>query len=248
MVGATTPTYDGCSGADLARRLDVPGVELLESVPSTMDVAHRLAASGAPAGTLVLTDRQTAGRGRNGRTWESVPGGGLTLTLVERPTDGGALAVLALRLGLAAARVLDRFAGQPVRLKWPNDLLCAGGKLGGILVEARWRDQRPEWVAIGLGVNVRAPGAGTAGLAPGARRVEILAELVPALRAAAAATGELTAREVEAWDTRDWARGRRIVEPVAGIVQGISTRGALLVAAPAGIVSCASGSLVTAES
>jgi BirA family biotin operon repressor/biotin-[acetyl-CoA-carboxylase] ligase len=240
--------YDGRSAGELARACGVPAVALYDSVASTMDVAHELAASGAPAGTVVLTDRQTAGRGRSGRTWHSAPGDSITLTLVERPVDPAALRVLSLRLGLAAAPVLDHWTAGPVRLKWPNDLMVGEEKLGGVLVEARWRDQQPEWVAIGVGVNVRRPPLpGTAGLAPGAGRVEILAGLVPALRAAAAAAGALGARELGAFEARDWARGRRIVEPAAGLVHGISSGGALLVSTATGIVSCASGSLVPAE-
>ena len=62
-----------------------------------------------------------------------------------------------MRVGLAAAEALDRFASEPIRLKWPNDLYVDQGKVAGVLVEARWREQAVEWVAIGLGVNVKAP-------------------------------------------------------------------------------------------
>jgi BirA family biotin operon repressor/biotin-[acetyl-CoA-carboxylase] ligase len=97
-------------------------VELLESTTSTLDVAHRLAADSAPAGTLVIANEQTSGRGRGGKEWQSPPGAGLWLTLVERPVDTSGLGVLSLRVGLAAAEALDRFATEPIRLKWPNDL------------------------------------------------------------------------------------------------------------------------------
>jgi BirA family biotin operon repressor/biotin-[acetyl-CoA-carboxylase] ligase len=175
--------------------LDLPRVELLESTTSTMDVAHRLAAAGAPAGTLVLANEQTAGRGRGGKSWQSSSEAGLWLTLIERPADTSGLDVLSIRVGIAAAESLDRFAAEPIRLKWPNDLYLDQGKLAGILVEARWREQSVEWIAIGVGLNVRPPEslANAAGLEPGTARVDVLAELIPALRSAAgiSATGEL---------------------------------------------------------
>lgn len=209
-----------------------------------MDAAHELAGQGAPAGTLVLTDRQTAGRGRAGRTWMSAPGQSITMTLIERPADADAVGVLSLRLGLCAARVLDRHADRAVQLKWPNDLMLGPGKLGGILVEARWRSQSVEWVAIGIGVNLAAPGPGTAGLLPGTTRTELLGELLPALRAGATAVGGLTAKELAEYTSRDWARGRQASEPVAGVVRGPSPSGALIIDTANGPVECTAGSLV----
>lgn len=241
MSAATT---DG--GAELARRLDLPRVAWQVSVASTMDEAHALAAGGAPAGTLVLADMQTHGRGRGGKHWSSRPGAGLWMTLIERPFDASGLDVLSLRVGLRAAQVLDRFAPSAVQLKWPNDLMLAEGKLGGILVEARWREQRPEWVAIGIGVNLALPDGvpQAASLGAGASRDEVLAELVPAIRGAAAARGALTPRELQAFAGRDWARDRRVVAPATGTVAGISPAGAALIVTSQGVVSCTSGSLV----
>ena len=226
--------------------LELPRVELLESTTSTLDVAHRLAARGAPAGTLVIANEQTAGRGRGGKSWQSSPGAGLWLTLIERPSDTSGLGVLSLRVGLAAAEALDRFAPEPIRLKWPNDLYIDQGKLGGILVEARWREQAVEWVAIGLGVNVQAPkNVETAtGLEPGTDRLDVLGELVPAVLAAARATGPLQADEMEKFDARDLARGRRCVEPAVGRVAGITPTGELLVALADSVAPFRSGSLV----
>ena len=149
--------YDGVNAATLERRLGLSRLAVFAEVPSTLDVAHALAADGAAAGTLVVADQQTAGRGRCGRSWSSQPGLGVWLTLVERPADATALEVLSLRLGLRAARALEPLAGRPVQVKWPNDVYVDGGKLAGILVEARWRDQQVDWVAIGMGVNVQAP-------------------------------------------------------------------------------------------
>lgn len=226
--------------------LDLPRVELFESTRSTLDVAHRIAEGGAPAGTLVLADQQTAGRGRGGKSWASERGAGLWLTLIERPREASGLGVLSLRVGLAVAEALDRFAQEPIRLKWPNDLFIDQGKLAGILVEARWRQQSLEWVAIGLGVNVRAPQGveRAAALDVGAERLEVLAELMPALRAAAATTGPLDPHELDEFNARDLARGRRCSEPALGRVAGITPAGELLIALADSIVPFRSGSLV----
>ena len=151
-----------------------------------------------------------------------------------------------MRVGLAAAAALDRFAPEPIRLKWPNDLYIDRGKLGGILVEARWREQAVEWVAIGLGVNVAAPPDmhTAAGLEPGTDRLDVLGDLVPAVHAAARSTGPLDASEMEEFDARDLARGQRCIEPAVGRVAGISPTGELLVALADSVASFRSGSLV----
>jgi BirA family transcriptional regulator, biotin operon repressor / biotin---[acetyl-CoA-carboxylase] ligase len=238
--------YDGHSSEALASLLGLPSVAAYASVASTMDEAHALAESGAAAGTLVLADAQSQGRGRGGRPWTSLPGSGIWLTLVERPSDAAAIGVLSLRLGLRAARVLDRFAGESVRLKWPNDLMLRDRKLAGILVEARWRDRRPEWAAIGFGLNLTAPPgvSGAASLGVGTSRLAVLAELVPALRAGASARGLLDARELASFAERDWARGRIARSPRAGRVSGVSADGALLLETESGIEAVSSGSLV----
>lgn len=240
--------YDGWDGAALARLLDVPRVVVFDSTESTMDDAHGLATLDAPSGSVVLTDRQTAGRGRNGRRWASASGQGIWMTVIERPNDPSAVDVLSLRLGLRVARALDRFAASPVRVKWPNDLYVGAGKLAGILVEARWRAGRIDWVAIGLGVNVREPAdvANAASLGPGADRVDVLTELVPAVRAASAARGPLTTAELEEFATRDFAAGRTCIDPTPGQVRGITPLGELLVDTVAGLRTFRDGSLTLA--
>jgi BirA family biotin operon repressor/biotin-[acetyl-CoA-carboxylase] ligase len=241
--------YDGLTAAELAELAGVPRVSLHERTTSVLDVAHALAAAGTEAGTLVLADEQTGGRGRGGRPWSSPPGTGIWLTLVERPVDASGLAVLSLRSGLHAAAALAAFTTERVRLKWPNDLHLPAGKLAGILVEARWREARPEWVAVGFGVNVVAPTgvAGAAGLGAGVSRTEVLAALVPALRRAAAAIGPLTEEELAAFGARDLARGRRLLEPIAGTAVGLAPDGALLVDAGRGVERAHRGSLVLAN-
>ncbi|HYN80226.1 MAG TPA: biotin--[acetyl-CoA-carboxylase] ligase [Gemmatimonadaceae bacterium] len=246
MSAAEEFCLDGYSATELAAQLGLPRVEVLEQTRSTLDVAHALAAKGAPSGTLVIADRQTEGRGRGGSTWVSPAGTGLWLTLIERPSDGSGLEVLSLRTGIRAARALDVFADEPIRLKWPNDLYVAGSKLGGILIEARWREQKLEWVAVGIGINVARPTdvPGAAALDPGTRRIDVLTELLPALRSAVPCTGELTRLELLEFDTRDLARGHHCREPAQGIVRGINASGELLVALADSVARFRTGSLI----
>ncbi|HEY8166323.1 MAG TPA: biotin--[acetyl-CoA-carboxylase] ligase [Gemmatimonadaceae bacterium] len=238
--------YDGYEARDLAQELDLPRIELLESVPSTMDIAHEIAGASAPAGTLVLADEQTAGRGRSGSPWVSHRGAGIWMTMIERPAIGTGVPVLSLRLGIRCARALDLFADEPIRLKWPNDLYVGPDKLGGILVEARWRQDRLDWVAVGVGINVTTPSGvkGAAGLDAGTRRIDVLRELIPCVRGAAASAGDLTLRELSEFDSRDLALGRKCIEPARGTVSGISASGELLVALADSIAKFRSGSLI----
>jgi BirA family transcriptional regulator, biotin operon repressor / biotin---[acetyl-CoA-carboxylase] ligase len=232
-----TARLDGLSAAELALRLALPAVALHASVGSTLDAAHRIAADSA-SGTLVVADEQTAGRGRQGRRWSSEPGAGLWLTMIERPADARSLDVLALRCGLFAAEALDALATGPVCVKWPNDLYVDGRKLAGILIETRWRGTAPDWVAIGFGLNVRAPALDTAiGLRAGATRLAALDVLVPALRRAAGASRHLTRDEVARWHGRDLAADRRVREPAAGRAVGIEPDGQLVVLSPDGVIS-----------
>jgi BirA family biotin operon repressor/biotin-[acetyl-CoA-carboxylase] ligase len=231
--------------AALATALGVPRVELFGSVTSTMDEAHRLGSEGAPAGTLVIADEQTAGRGRGGNRWTSEDNQGLWMTLLERPRTASGLDVLSLRLGLHSAPVLERFADSPIQIKWPNDLYVGTRKLAGVLVEVRWRQQVAEWVAIGVGVNVSTPTelANAAGLAPGTLRSAVARALVPALRSAASAVGGLTADELATLERRDYAKGRRCTKPAEGIVRGVSRDGALIIESAGGVAHYRAGSL-----
>jgi len=241
--------YDGRSSAELARQLDLARVVVYEEIGSTLDVAHAIAADGAPAGTLVVADAQTAGRGRSGRSWTSERGAGVWLTLVERPRDSSALDVLSLRVGLALAPALEPFCDARVLLKWPNDLYVGPRKLGGILVEARWRDQSPEWVAIGVGINVRAPYGEefATGVRSEIRRYDVLAVAVPAIRRAVQRAGPLDDSELTAFAERDLAIGKRCREPVDGVVRGIDRRGSLLVDIGSDTLAVRTGSLVLTE-
>jgi BirA family biotin operon repressor/biotin-[acetyl-CoA-carboxylase] ligase len=111
------------------------GVLRFQSVSSTQDAARAL-----PIGSIVVADHQTAGRGRLDRSWESLPGSALLVSFVLPPNP-----LLSLAAGVAAAEA----CGTRVRLKWPNDLLLGGAKLGGILVEAT-----PSKAICGIGINL----------------------------------------------------------------------------------------------
>lgn len=210
-----------------------------------MDVAAALGDQGAAAGTLVLADAQRRGRGRGGRYWTSAPGSGLWLTLLERPNEATALPVLPLRIGLRMARVLERWTDAPVRLKWPNDLYVGEGKLAGVLIEARWREQHLDWIAIGIGINLQPPPEvpRSAHLTSDATRRKVLAELIPQLRAAASARGALTQNELYDYAARDFARGKRCRTPASGVVLGIAEGGELLVETATGRERYLSGTL-----
>ncbi|WP_411279601.1 biotin--[acetyl-CoA-carboxylase] ligase [Gemmatimonas sp.] len=216
-------------------------------VESTMDEAHRLAQAGAVAGTLVLADAQVGGRGRGGRSWASEMGAGIWMSLIERPRDQRALDVLALRIGLGLSDALQPFCDSRITLKWPNDLFVGSGKLAGILIEARWRESLPEWVAIGVGVNRRVPTSvpNAAAVRADVPRDDLLRAMLPAMRRAASQAGSLTPGECAAWAERDLAYGREITEPRRGRAMGIDATGALLIAEPRGALYAArSGSLV----
>ena len=243
-------TFDGVHVDALRERLGVPALHLFATAGSTLDVAHRVAQDGAPHGTLVIADAQTRGRGRAGKRWASAPGAGVWLTLVARPATAADIRVLTVRLGLRTAAALDRFTDVPVGLKWPNDLYLGARKLGGVLVEARWRGSMPEWLAIGVGLNIVAPRdvPNTAGLRPGSPRLEVLREVVPAILGAAEQRGDsLTTHELQAYAARDSAAGRRATAPAQGVVRGINRHAEVIIVTTSGDAAFSSGSLVLSE-
>lgn len=126
-----------------------------ETVDSTNTVAKEMAAQGAPEGTLVLAEEQTAGRGRLGRQWLSPPRANLLFSLILRPElDAAGVFSLTMTLGLAAAEAVEGACGVSPRIKWPNDLYIRGRKLGGLLTEFSAAGRAVEWAVLGLGVNV----------------------------------------------------------------------------------------------
>src|SRR3990167_8263214 len=113
---------------------------------------------GAPGGSVLAVELQTAGRGRMGRTWRSGLGSTLTFSLLWRFDCGlNALSGLSLAVGVAIARALNGLGAQDVRLKWPNDILIEQGKLGGVLIEAQGDMLGPSAVVIGIGLNCSLP-------------------------------------------------------------------------------------------
>jgi BirA family transcriptional regulator, biotin operon repressor / biotin---[acetyl-CoA-carboxylase] ligase len=213
-----------------------PAIVRLARTASTMDALHELAQAGAPAGTAVVAEEQTAGRGSRGRVWTSPPGG-LWVSVLARPASTG-LELLSLRAGLAVAELLERHgAGSRLGLKWPNDLMLDDRKVGGILCEARWQGAGLAWVVIGLGLNVTnaPPPALAASATHLARAIPTLTAAaleepaVAALRAVDAAAGPLSEEERARYGARDWLRGRALEAPVAGAAAGLAADGALLV-------------------
>jgi BirA family biotin operon repressor/biotin-[acetyl-CoA-carboxylase] ligase len=136
------------------RRLGRPAL-FFPSIGSTNDVIHAAAAAGAAEGLLAVADEQTAGRGRLDRRWWAPAGSSLLMSLLLRPPIPAVRAgQLTMCLGLGAAEGIEQTTGLRPALKWPNDLLLAGRKLGGMLTELRLDGDRLEYAVLGLGVNV----------------------------------------------------------------------------------------------
>ncbi len=156
----------------LRRALDAVGltapVRWDEVTDSTNATALAMAAAGTPEWALVAAGHQTAGRGRQGRTWVDRPGAALMCSLVLRPSlTPDRLGLMSLAAGVAMAEAASGASGIDVRCKWPNDLLVGESKVGGILGEAEIIEGRIRHVVVGVGVNLDAPegveGAGAIG-------------------------------------------------------------------------------------
>jgi BirA family biotin operon repressor/biotin-[acetyl-CoA-carboxylase] ligase len=197
----------------------------LRATDSTNERARALAVRGAPHGTLVTAGAQTAGRGRQGRTWEAPAGRGLLMSLVLR--DWPPL------LPLAAAVAVADVAGPEAAIKWPNDILLRGGKLAGILVEARPQEG---WAVLGIGMNVAVrPGDLPEELRDRAAGLELDPPAIETtLAALLAALGERLALEppalLAAYRARDALLGREVRwQRGEGTAAGVDDRGRLLV-------------------
>jgi BirA family biotin operon repressor/biotin-[acetyl-CoA-carboxylase] ligase len=220
----------------------IPPIHRFEQVTSTMDVLHEMATKGAEMGTAVVAKEQTGGRGSRGRAWHS-PRGGLWLSVLLRPDGEDAAELLALRVGLAVARVLDELnLPRPVRLKWPNDLMVGEQKVGGILCEARWQGEVLGWAAVGIGLNVQNPVPPeleelATSLGQQVERItpeSLVDPVINQLRRISQARGMLSTSDVAELRERDWLRGRALRQPIAGQAVGISSEGALLIRRPDG--------------
>jgi BirA family biotin operon repressor/biotin-[acetyl-CoA-carboxylase] ligase len=140
-------------------------VRTLDSTDSTNRVLMAAARDGAPNGTVVCAEHQTAGRGRRGRAWHAVPGGSLTFSLLWRYDTGlQSLAGLSLAAGLAVARAVNRHGTHAVGLKWPNDVVVGPRKLAGVLVEAQGDMDGAAFAVLGIGLNVRLSAAQREGI------------------------------------------------------------------------------------
>ena len=173
----------------------------LRETTSTNDRARELAARGAPHGTIVTAGVQTAGRGRQGRTWTAPPGSSLLLSLILRSSDE----LLPLRAGLAVADL----AGPAARVKWPNDVLVDGRKLAGILAEARPQEG---WTVVGIGLNA-------------ALNVD---DLPPDLRGTAASLGRAPGELEAVLGTLLESLTRWLAAPAGEVIAALRGRDALL--------------------
>ncbi|HEY3086225.1 MAG TPA: biotin--[acetyl-CoA-carboxylase] ligase [Candidatus Dormibacteraeota bacterium] len=183
-----------------------PQVLRLSSVTSTQDVAREL-----PVGSIVIAEHQTAGRGRLERRWEAPPGAALLVSFVLERNP-----LLSLAAGVAAAEA----CGPEVRLKWPNDLLLEGRKLGGILVEAA-----PDKAVCGVGINLTWAPPGAAMLAqPGDGVFERLRDRIEVW---SRAPGE---HVLKRWRELSETLGRRVkIDSVEGLAEDIGPHGELIV-------------------
>jgi BirA family biotin operon repressor/biotin-[acetyl-CoA-carboxylase] ligase len=255
--------YDADLLAERVRReSSVLRLEMLDECPSTNTVLAERAKAGAPHGMVLVCEHQSAGRGRRGNAWVSAVGGSVTFSVLWRfPQGAGALAGLGLAVAVSAAKALERLGAQGVAVKWPNDLLCAGGKLGGILIETAGDTAGPSAAVVGIGVNLRLGASArerigrqvtdiATNCAAMPSRTAVLAGLVVSIASAL----EQFSREGfapfrQAWLERHAWRGRRVVLSQAdrcvaeGEVVGIAEDGALELASERGIERFHNGEL-----
>jgi BirA family biotin operon repressor/biotin-[acetyl-CoA-carboxylase] ligase len=147
----------------------------LPETGSTNDDAARLAEHRAPEGTAVVADWQSAGRGRHGRRWVAPPRAALLFSIVLRPRLAPAQVFRVTAAGALAVLDAVRATGACVQLKWPNDVVCEGQKLAGLLAQAGWRDSLLSWLVLGIGLNVNVPAQVLAGV--GQPATSLLVEL-----------------------------------------------------------------------
>lgn len=218
---------------------------------------------------VALTDNQTAGRGRHGRTWRSPPGAGLCLSVAYTfAVQPGNLPALTLAAGLGLIDALERLGIGGIALKWPNDLVAGDGKLGGILTESQSLGRDPVHVVSGAGLNLSLPDDFDLGTE--SERAQPVCDLAglcrdlpsPGTIAACLVDGlggvfvEYEARGFAAyagrWRERDWLRGRELTidtpqQPLSGVAAGVADDGALLVEVDDGDVQrVTSGTVVVA--
>jgi BirA family biotin operon repressor/biotin-[acetyl-CoA-carboxylase] ligase len=239
-------------------------IELYGSTDSTNLVAERLAAAGAPEGTLVLAEGQTAGRGRLGRAFFSPEGRGIYLSAILRPDeepDSVHRYVFAAAVAVAASARERLAAERTIAIKWPNDVLVDGRKLSGINLPVRVEGGKVRWAILGVGINVGTAeeefppelraSATSLRIAAGREidRVEFAEELIEALereieRLRAAGFGAV----LEGWRKFFRMRGERVrvggpgvAREIEGTVEGVGPDGALLLRTASGIERALAG-------
>ena len=231
-------------GAALRRALTAASLQAPvrwdEVTGSTNATAQELAAAGAPEWTLVAAGHQTEGRGRLGRSWEDLAGQALICSLVWRPQrlPADRAGLLPLLAGAALAGAAAEVTGLEVGCKWPNDLLLAGEKVGGILAESAIEDRTIRYVVLGLGVNLIPP-AGVAGAAGLGADVDPEALLTAFIRRAEGlyrpGDDEFVRAVLGAWRAVSVTLGRRVEatttdgELIAGVAADVDERGGLVV-------------------
>jgi BirA family biotin operon repressor/biotin-[acetyl-CoA-carboxylase] ligase len=227
-------------------RAAVVRLEIHEGIDSTNRHLMREAGAGAPSGTLCLAERQSAGRGRLGRSWISPFGANLYLSLLWRcDAPPAALGGFSLVAGAVVADALRRIGAQSVALKWPNDLLWQRRKLGGLLLEVAGEAHGPCHLVIGVGINLRmAPDQAQRIDQPWVDLREVLDGAAVGRNALAAMVAEalIDALErfgrqglapfLELWDELDAFRGEKVRllhgnREIRGTVLGIAADGAL---------------------
>jgi BirA family biotin operon repressor/biotin-[acetyl-CoA-carboxylase] ligase len=146
---------DPAARSRLAAATRFADLRFLDSVDSTNDYVAREARIGAPEGLVVVADHQEAGRGRRGRRWSAPRGSSLLVSILLRPAlPASHLHLVGVVVSLSAADACGSVAGVDVRLKWPNDLVAEGRKLGGVLVETQLAGDQVRAAVAGIGLNV----------------------------------------------------------------------------------------------
>ncbi len=236
-------------------------------IDSTNSAALELAEDGASAGTVVVCREQTAGRGRGERKWHSPPGTGLYLSMILRPRSPVLSPLVSILAGLGVVASLDRaFPGLDPALKWPNDIVRDGSKLGGVLAEAVSDGSGPRHLVVGVGLNVKSM-ARTLPRALKPRTTWIEAH-VPGAELPAAADAVVSGLErwlrkppatldagaLDLLDRYDWRKNRRVeVTPpgeeagLSGVATGIAPDGALLFRPDRGALRRIASATVVAE-
>jgi BirA family biotin operon repressor/biotin-[acetyl-CoA-carboxylase] ligase len=245
---------DPLARSQIAELWGIARFDFHEAVDSTQNVLRRLALDHGPDWTLVVADHQIEGRGQHGRRWLGDPGSSLMFSLLLRTHGIEETALLPVRVGLSVARALDGLVTGAsehlprVMLKWPNDLIIDGAKIGGILCEGQIHDSEAT-IIVGIGLNILPftlqfdarrqipPGFLAPHLRPGIHRLDILGMIVRQLRAdIPSRMGALDPKELADYGRRDWLYGRTLREPVEGQAMGITANGHLRVMRPSGTI------------